>query len=374
VLPSFVIVLSVAMMSPSLATIHPGDTLFVKVWNHPDLSKQVTVDANGSVRVPLSGVVAVSGLDERAASKKLTDALRPYVVYPAVDVETIEQGQSLFVAGGPGGELKFQPGETLSTAVADALQPGPATAQTLNESGQVLTKVNDASASVRQRIDLHRVGVTRDGASLGSFDMVVLDRSGAPGPTLQPGDTIVFPDKPIDVRVIGDVANPGTAYLGDDQSLSEAITQRGGVLPSSASNHLLLLRDGQTRSLALGDPVFSEPAHPGDVITIPQAPRVNVIGTVVSPGVVALKTDSSLLSAMYTAGGPTKYSDLHDVQIIRNNQKYAYDVTKLTHGDTSQNPPLQDGDTVVVPEGHYIDFTGFFSVIGGIAAGLASRL
>jgi protein involved in polysaccharide export with SLBB domain len=184
----------------------------------------------------------------------------------------------------------------------------------------------------------------------------------------------VFPDKPIDVRVMGDVEHPGTTYLAPDQTMSEAITQAGGLLPSSVSNHVLLERDGQTRSIALGDPAFSEPAHPGDVITIPQAPRVNVIGDVTTPGVVALKTDPTLLSAMYTAGGPTKYADLRGVKVIRGSQKFDYDVTKLTHGDMSQNPALQDGDTVVVPEGHYFDFTGIFSILGGIAAGVATHL
>jgi protein involved in polysaccharide export with SLBB domain len=375
VLPSALAAFAVATVAPSLATtIHPGDTLAVKVWNHPDLSKQVTVDANGTVRVPLSGAVVVAGLDEEAAGKKLAQSLRSYVVYPAVDVETIAQGTALFVAGGPGGELKYQPGETLSTAVADALQTTPQSGQTLNDSGQVLTKVDDPSATIRARIDLHRVGIQRDGASIGSYDMVALGRTGEAGPLLQPGDTVVFPDKPIDVRVMGAVAHPGATYLSPDQSMSEAITQAGGLLPTSVSNHVLLQRDGAERSLALGDPAFSEPAHPGDVITVPQAPRVNVIGDVTTPGVVTLKTDSTLLSAMYTAGGPTKYADLHDVKIVRGNEKVAYDVTKLTHGDMSQNPPLQDGDTVVVPEGHYFDFTGVFSVLGGIAAGLATHL
>jgi protein involved in polysaccharide export with SLBB domain len=372
--PSIVAALTVAMISPSLAAIHPGDTLSVRVWNHPDLSKQVVVDANGTVRVPLSGAVTVAGLDEAAAGKKLADALRKYIVYPAVDVETIAQGTALFVAGGPGGELKYQPGETLSTAVADALEITPQSGQTLNDAGQVLTKVDDLAAEIRARIDLHRVGVQRDGASVGSYDMIALGRRGEAGPILEPGDTVVFPDKPIDVRVMGDVAHPGVTYLSPDQTLAEAISQVGGLLPTSVSNHVLLARDGETRLVALGDPAFSQPAHPGDEITVPKAPRVNVIGDVATPGVVALKTDSSLLSAMYTAGGPTKYADLRDVKIIRGTSNSAYDVTQLTHGDISQNPMLQDGDTVVVPEGHYFDFTGIFSVLGGIAAGLATHL
>jgi len=358
----------------SATTIHSGDSLYVKVWNHPELSKQVVVDADGDVRVPLSGVVAVAGLDESSAAKKLAYALRPYVVYPAVNIETIEQSKTLFVAGGPIGQLPYKPGETLTGAVADAMNSTPNTTQSLNATGASVSRDSSAYAAMRARIDLRNVGIERDGTSIGAFDTVALTAHADPGPALEPGDTIVFAYKPVEVRVLGDVADPGATYLAKDQSVAEAITQAGGLLPTAVTNHLLLTRDGVTRSLALGDPAFAAPAQTGDIVDVPEAPRVNVIGTVATPGVVTLRTDPSLLSAMYTAGGPTKYANIKDVQILRDGQKTSYDVTQLTHGDTSQNPVLKDGDTVVVPEGHYFDFTGVFGVLGGIAAGLASRI
>jgi protein involved in polysaccharide export with SLBB domain len=362
------------MVAPSLAAIHSGDSLYVKVWNHPELSKEVTVDALGDVRVPLSGVVAVGGLDEHAASVKLADALRPYVVYPAVDVETMTQGNTLFVAGGPVGELKYQPGETLTTAVSDAMQIATPTTEQLNAAGENLTRVNDASTALRSRIDMHDVSVQRDGKALGVYDMVAYNAHGEAGPALQPGDTIVFAYKPIEVRVLGDVAQPGATYLAPDQSMAEALTQAGGTLPTSVNNHILLTRDGVTTELALGDPTFSEPAHQGDVITVPVAPRVTVLGTVVTPGIVMLKTDPTLLSAIYNAGGPTKYSNLKFVQVVDNGHHTTYDITALTHGDMGQNPVLHDGETVIVPEGHYFDYSGLFSILGGLAAGFATHL
>ncbi len=367
-------VLAAAIPSPTLADIRAGDSLYVKVWNHPELSKQVTVDADGTIRVPLSGVVAVSGLDEAAAAKKLATALRPYVVYPAVNVETINQGKTLFVTGGPVGMLKYEPGESLSAGIAEVLDSGPQSTQSLNAEGQSVTTSDAANAALRARIDLKRVSIDRDGKLMGTYDTVALSAHGEPGPLLEPGDTIAFSFKPVEVHVLGDVARPGATYLSDDQSIQEAISQAGGLLPTSATNHILLTRDNVTQSLALGDPAFSSPAQTGDIVTVPQAPRVNVVGTVTTPGLVTLKTDSTLLSAVYTAGGPTKYSNLKDVQVVRGSDKTTYDITKLTHGDMSQNPVLKDGDTVVVPEGHYIDFTPFFAILGGIAAGLASRI
>jgi protein involved in polysaccharide export with SLBB domain len=372
--PLAAIALIAATAAPSLATIRPGDTLYIKVWNHPELSKQVTVDASGDVRVPLSGVVMVAGLDETEAGKQLADALRPSIAYPAVSVETTEQGKSIFITGGPGGVIKYLPGETLSTAIADLMQSIPEVTQSLNEAGQSLTKVDGSSAAARARIDLQRVRILRDGKQLGEYNTVAYGPTGETGPLLEPGDTIAFSYKPIQVRVLGDVARPGMTYLSADQSVSEAISQAGGLLPTAASNHVLLQRGEQARSLALGDPAFNGPAQSGDVVTVPEAPRVNVIGTVVTPGVVALKSDSTLLSAMYTAGGPTKQANLKDVQVVHGTVRTSYDVTALTHGDMSQNPTLVDGDTVVVPQGHNFDWTGAFSILGGIAAGLVSRI
>jgi protein involved in polysaccharide export with SLBB domain len=360
----------------SAATIHAGDTVYVNVWNHPELSKQVAVDADGNVRVPLSGSVQIGGFDEIKAGRTLANALRPYVRYPAVSVQTIAQGTNLFVSGGPVGVLKYEPGETLATAIADEMQPvGSATAtQSLNEFGQSLTKVNDTNVALRSRIDLHAVTLQRDAHVVGIYDTVAFAANGQPGPLVEPGDTIVFRYKPVEVHVAGDVAQPGVTYLDRDQAMSEAISQAGGLLPTASTNHVLLQRGTTTQSLALGDPIFAQPAQNGDVVTIAQAPRVTVVGMVVTPGVVALKSDSTLVSALYTAGGPARFANLKNVEIVHGGATTAYNITALTHGDLSQNPMLHDGDTVLVPRNNGIDFEPFFGVLGGIAAGLVSHI
>ena len=350
----------------ALASAHIGDSLSIKVYNHPELSRTIKVDGNGNISLPIAGTVNVLGLSESMIASRIESGLKQYVIYPAVSVETVAQGESLFVSGGPGGVLKYEPGETLSAALSDALQIGPTANQAANQNGNVQTKLDGAAALERSRIDLSKVGLRRDARDLGLFDVASLSANGQTGPTLQAGDTIVLSYKPILVRVLGDVAQPGNAYLASDQSLSEAIVQAGGLLPTAVSNRVELKRGGATQLLALGDPAFTRPAESGDVITIPEAPRVTVAGMVTNPGPVTLRTDFTLLSAMYTAGGPTKWANLKDVQIIRNGVHTSYDVVALTHGDLSQNAPLKDGDTVLVPEGHKVDFSPFFNVLGGL--------
>jgi protein involved in polysaccharide export with SLBB domain len=138
----------------------------------------------------------------------------------------------------------------------------------------------------------------------------------------------------------------------------------GGLTPSAANGEVSVTRNATTHLYSLGDPIFKEPAQPGDRVLVPTAPRVNVAGMVTTPGPVVLKTNFSLLSALFSAGGPNKWANLKIVQVVHHDERTQYDITKLTHGDLTQNPTLHDGDVVFVPEGHKIDpGIAFFSAI-----------
>jgi protein involved in polysaccharide export with SLBB domain len=214
------------------------------------------------------------------------------------------------------------------------------------------------------RVDLHHVAIIRDGRVIGPFDATNNDLGAGSAALLQPGDTIQLSNKPVAVTVRGEVKAPGVAYLSSSEPLSTAIAQTGGELPTSATNNLVIERDGVRHAVAIGSPEFSQPARPGDVVIVPRAPIVTVVGMVVKPGDVQLRNDTSLLSALYGADGIQKWADLKKVQVMRHGQGTMYDVTALTHGDVSQNPPLADGDTVFVPEGHKIDWTNVFAALG----------
>lgn len=344
-----IIVLASATVAPVLAAVHPGDQLYVTVYDHPELSGPVTVDTAERISLPLAGTVDVRGLETKQIAERVRTSLATYVRKPAVNVQLKGQQFSLFIAGGPGGTLKYEPGETLMAALGDL---APRVQEVPQKDGTL--KAGDLSDLERSRLDLRRVALLRDGATLGTFDALALSRQGQSGPRLQPGDTLSFVDKPNAVRVLGEVARPGYAALADNEPLADAIGQVGGTLATAASSHVELRRDGTTALLALGDPAFNAAAKNGDTIVVPAAPRVNIVGLVDKPGAVTLKTDTSLLSALYEAGGPTKWADLTHVSVMQKGVTTSYNITRLVHGDISQNPQLSDGDVVFVPEGHKI--------------------
>jgi protein involved in polysaccharide export with SLBB domain len=341
------IMFSFAMVTPAFASVHPGDELQVTVYNAPDLSRKVTVDAGGFVSLPLAGNVDVRGLEPNQIAERIGRALDPYFISKAaVSVETSAQTASVFVSGGPGGVLKYVAGETLTAALAEL--SGPA------------DKDGGLAALARSRVDLHRVSIARDNVALGPFDAASLLSNGQGGPELQPGDTISLVDKPVPVRVLGDVVAPGTAYLATDEALSDALDQVGGVKLTAASASLTLQRGGTTTSVALGGSELAQPAQSGDVLTVPTAPLISVVGLVDKPGTVALKSNFTLLNAIYQAGGPAKRADLSRVQLVHDGTPHYYDIAGLTKGNTSQNPVLADGDLVFVPESRGFDFSQIF--------------
>jgi polysaccharide export outer membrane protein len=364
IFPTLAIVASLGAVPSAVlaATLHPGDKISVTVYNHPELSEAtVTLDALGQASLPVAGLVGGSGETPATLSGLIRARLARYVRRPAVDVQLLSQGTNIFVSGGPGGVLAYTPGETLSGALTQ-LHSNVAAADAGAAPPQSDTNLFSASLA-SSGIDLHHVVIERDGVDLPPVDARQLAIAGSPGPLLQPDDTIKLQYKPIAVTVQGEVKRPGIVYLDSDEPLSDALLQAGGTNDTGSAIAFTLTRDSAEKSLSTSSAEYREPARAGDIIYVPHDLRVGVVGQVNKPGDVELRGDGSLLSALYYAGGPTKYGDIRDVGVIHQGVQKNYDVSKLTHGAPADNPVLADGDTVFVPEGHKVDFSLLFQAI-----------
>ncbi|MGP1371577.1 MAG: SLBB domain-containing protein [Almyronema sp.] len=92
----------------------------------------------------------------------------------------------------------------------------------------------------------------------------------------------------------------------------------------------------------------------------PRPVEIAIAGEVSRPGVYTLAVEEgakfpSLVQAIQTAGGLTQVADLAQIQLRRPQANGTAQVTQvnlwalLQQGDLSQNPALQDGDTLVIP-------------------------
>jgi protein involved in polysaccharide export with SLBB domain len=362
-----------ATEAPVLAALHPGDKIDVTVLNHPELSGPATIDASGDVSLPVAGTVRAASYEPMELADRIRDKLVAYVRKPAVIVQLQEQSQSVFVSGGPSGVLHYEPGETL-TSVVDQLELTPVqrTASATNPhddlgSGSQSQRVTNGPLDLfNGPIDFKRVSILRDAQELGPFDVLALRSSGDPGPALLPDDTIQLSNKPIAVKVTGDVPEPGMAYLDPTDPLSHALDQVGGTDPTSTQTAISLERDGTSQLVSLGSVTFAEPAKNGDALFVPRAPRVDVLGTVVKPGETFLRGNQSLVAAIYYAGGPDRFANLKSVQVVHDGQKTEYNLKNIQKGHDGSNPTLVDGDVVFVPQGSTIDAQTIFTALSAL--------
>jgi protein involved in polysaccharide export with SLBB domain len=360
---------SAAFAASTTTTLHPGDKILVTVFNHPELATPVNqpavIDASGKLWMPVAGLVDASNLTPGELSGKIEERLAPFVRRPAVTVQLVAQAQSIFLTGAAGGVYPYTPGETLLGALNGVQQNLGTSAPTVN--GTLVDPSQVAAHELQNgSLDLHHVVIVRDGETLPTVNADSLLANGEPGPTLQPDDTIELGLKPIAVTVSGDVRQTGTAHLDQGQPISDALKQLGGEDEATATDRFELTRDGAKVTVTKSSPQYTQPAHNGDFVYVPPGIHVGVVGQVANPTRVLLQGDQSLLSAIYYAGGPTKYGDIKHVRLLHAGTQREYDVTKLTHGGDGQeanNPILADGDTVFVPEGHRIDFTQFFQAV-----------
>src|SRR5689334_2244125 len=79
--------------------------------------------------------------------------------------------------------------------------------------------------------------------------------------------------------------------------------------------------------------------------------QVFILGDVVRPGGYTISSVSTVLNALYSAGGPTPRGSMRDVRIIRHNDVYRHvDLYGyILTGSKAEDVRLQSGDVVFVP-------------------------
>jgi protein involved in polysaccharide export with SLBB domain len=343
--------------------VHPGDTLEVDVSNYA----AVVDDSQGrlsGLNASSTLVAAVAGKSAREIGKLIESRLTDYVRDPAVTVRLLQQSQILFLTGAATGTLPYMPGETLSSVLGQLRE------QFEKEFTQVLSPGDKSGGFLsRSPIDLRRIALERDGHYGPPINGEELLRSGLPGPALAPGDTLLFANKPVRVDVRGQVVAPGPIYLYRDDTLEEALLGAGGPLSSASTVDASLIRGHETFPLPLGGAALRQMPQDGDSIVVRAAPHVTVLGQVPTPGEFILKNGSTLLSALYVAGGPTKWANVRDIEVVHEGVQKSYNLSSLQHGDLSANVSLVDGDVVYVPEGHRLDASLIFQGLAGALGG-----
>lgn len=191
--------------------------------------------------------------------------------------------------------------------------------------------------------------------------------------------------RPVKVSIIGEVEKPGLYPLPPFSTPVSAIQQAGGITVNSDIRKVLLRRqaglDGAQKQTVLdisqvllqGNQLQNPILFDGDTLIVakttdvlpdqvrqigssnlaPTSISVTVLGEVKTPGSLNLPANTPLVEAIFRAGGPVRWrANRGKVELVRFGrdgkairQTYSY---KDTNDLSLKNPPLRNGDTVIV--------------------------
>jgi polysaccharide export outer membrane protein len=248
-----------------------GDRIFLSVPQRPDLNRELLVDENGNVTLPLIGNVQVGGLTSQDIESRLLLAVQDY--YPSVEKIVVSITQAL-------SQVIYITGQVTT--------PGK---YTFPSPPKVWGAIREAGGSL-PTADLEHVRIIKDRSRGGTSFVVNVQHAIEVGtiedlPDLEAGDTIIVPVRELvytgsfGVNVIGAVVAPGVYRLQARQDLISAVLLAGGPIPEASLEKLNIIRpnpDGTIETLDVnlkkfleeGDP-FSNPAlRPGDTVNVPR--------------------------------------------------------------------------------------------------------
>ena len=231
-------------------TLGPGDVLRVSVYDNPDLSQEVTIEADGAFSYPLIGRVQAAGLPvpqlEGLLAKRFAAG---YLVSPQVGVTVTQyKSQQVYVMGAVGkpGPYALQRQTTLLEALSTAGGPTP-------EAGfeVIVTHAADKPALPS---GTSKVSAAANGQPAMRVSLEQLMAGGVPQRiTLQDGDVVYVPAATF-VYVTGEIQRPGRYRLEKDTTIHKAVTLAGGFTKFAATKSMTVQRmvDGKRLEFQAG--------------------------------------------------------------------------------------------------------------------------
>ena len=289
----------------------PGDALSLEFSGRLDRQQSIIVDAEGRIRVPEVGVLAVGGRTLEAVRADVLARLRRMYTGVTVDLRLIGvRSFKIYVAG-----QVETPGVTEATAATRASEvlSGP------------LALREGAS---RRNIELRR----RDGKVL-RVDLDAFSYLGRTdgNPYLEDGDVLVVPPRRERVAAYGAFARAGEFELAPGDRASDLVEIAGGLVPGAdpASGRLIRFTtstrtDSTVLDLRFADGGANPELQHQDRIFARELPNyrrarnVTISGEVRYPGVYALTEGQDRLAAAITrAGGLTEAAARERILIFR---------------------------------------------------------
>lgn len=318
--------------------IGPGDLLSIDVFDVKELSREVRVSQTGTIGIPLVPVrLHVVGLTEMQAEQKIAEVLEAdgLVTHPDVSVTVKERkSKPITIVGAVPHPMVYQADRpvTLLEVLAEAGGVASDAGDTVIVSRPVLEAQQDVDES--QQMTLEQPipnNITKGGSSPKASTS---SSTGAvPNSTNSPENTPALTAPP---------------------SATGSSTSSGQAEPPALANTITvnlhdLMENGDTRN--------NLPLQAGDIVTVPHAGIVYVLGAVRRPGGFVLANDRTQMTTMKVlalAGGPIRTASYDKAVVVRKDDQgqqheVALDLKKILNRQ-AEDLQLQPSDILYVPE------------------------
>jgi polysaccharide export outer membrane protein len=241
----------------------PGDRIEMAIYGHDDMKQTLQVLSDGSIVLPLAGVIPVSGKTLEEVRQDLGQRLKDYLVDPQVSLDIKEyQSQPVNVVG----EVE-KPGKYFLT--------GPTTLVDIIALAGWMSKEAGSDVIITRH--------ENNPGKAGAVRQIVIKKENLLGggveynPPIQAGDVVtVGPRQYFYIR--GEVAKPGQLVLEDHPTVMKAISLALGFTPYARKGGIHILRTvkGVQTRVDVDLKAIEErkqqdiPLLPDDVIVVPR--------------------------------------------------------------------------------------------------------
>jgi protein involved in polysaccharide export with SLBB domain len=330
--------------SPHEYTIGNGDLLNVSVFDVPELTRDLRVSQGGTINMPLVPTrLHVAGLTETQAEQMIADVLQSsgLVSHPEVAVVVKEhKSRPITVVGAVGHPMVYEADHTVTLLEVLAEAGGIS-----NDAGDtiIITRAHPSFLMI-PTANPDPASSTPPGAAP-TVDSRTSDppAAGANDPKSQPAS----PAFPSAAEMAQNPPPPGTTPA----------TPNDPSTPASSSGNIITINLHEL--LETGDTRNNITLQAGDVVTVPHAGIVYVLGAVNRSGGFVLsndRTQMTTLKILSLAGGPSKIAKLDHAVIIRKDAQgkqteTEIDLKKILHQE-SEDVQMRPSDILYVPDSH----------------------
>ena len=270
----------------------------------------VRVDGDGTIDLPLTGNMAVAGMNEDQVRQAISDRVSDYVIHPRVHLFISQYySRSVAVMG-----MVAKPGAYPLAGPSDSIL-------------DIIGRAGGMREGAAQRVVFFPVETNSNAVSGSSYRKVAC----ADEPNGQDDA-----DESRDCRAPSP-SFAASATSGDTLELPKEVSKT----------------KGSTIVIDLTKPALAGcldiPARPGDVVLIPPAGQVGVYGWVQKPGTYDVTPGMTVLGAVTAAGGAPFSSNAEILRTSSNGQRESVpiDLSRVEKGG-QQDIPVEAGDLVLV--------------------------